>query len=55
MHGVCEEPKRKSVKKTFICEYKVFWQEMFPHKHLEGGTVIFIVFDGRVCNPTVLS
>jgi hypothetical protein len=40
---------------TFICEYEVLWQEVFPHKHLESGTVIFVTFNSRTCNLVVLS
>lgn len=49
--------KGNSVEMTFICKYKVFWLEMFPYKHLEGGTIIFVTFDRRACNldSTVLN
>ena len=44
--------KRKSIEMTFIYEYQVLWQKMFPHKHLGGSMVIFIAFDGRARNLT---
>ena len=47
--------KRYSVEMVFICKYKVLWLEVFPHKHLEDSTVIFMTLNGRVCNLTVLS
>ena len=30
------------------------WPEMFPHKHLVGSTAIFVAFDSRACNLTIL-
>ena len=44
--------ERDSVEMTFICEDKLFWQEMFPHNHPEGGMMIFIAFEGRPCYLT---
>ena len=41
--------ERNLVEMAFISKYKLVWAEMLPYQHLEGGTVIFITFNSRLC------
>jgi hypothetical protein len=45
--------QRHLVEMTFVSKYKVLWQEMFPHKHLESSMVIFITFNSRACHINI--